>query len=83
MPDQSLARRLRRLPDQLFSAPRQPTRAACGGSAAEKAAYRFSDNPRITEFDVLAGHRAATATRCAASKSSIVILQNTTEFIVN
>ncbi|MER8900033.1 hypothetical protein [Mesorhizobium sp. M0676] len=46
-----------------------------------KAAYRFFDNPRVTEHSVLAGHFAATAARVAASEGPILILQDTTEFI--
>lgn len=55
--------------------------AACGDWAATKAAYRFFDNPRVTEHGVLAGHFAATAARCTASEGPILILQDTTEFI--
>jgi hypothetical protein len=63
LPDKRLARRLRRLLDQLSAAPGKPIPAACGNSAATKAAYRFFDNPRVTEHSVLAGHFAATAAR--------------------
>lgn len=55
--------------------------AACGDWAATKAAYRFFDNPRVTQHGMLAGHFAATAMRCAASGEPILILQDTTEFI--
>src|SRR5215204_5665721 len=68
LPDKRLGRRLRRLLDQLSSAPGQPVPAACGDWAATKAAYRFFDNPRVTEHGVLAGHFAATAARCAATE---------------
>ena len=81
LPDKRLARRLRRLSDQLSSALGQPVPAACGDWAATKAAYRFFDNPRVTEHGVLAGHFAATAMRCAASEGPILVLQDTTEFI--
>lgn len=81
LPDQRLGRRLRRLLDQLSSAPGQPVPAACGDWAATKAAYRFFDNPRVTEHGVLAGHFAAIAARCAASEGPILVLQDTTEFI--
>lgn len=81
LPDRRLARRLRRLLDQMSAAPGQPVPAACGDWAATKAAYRFFDNPRVTEHGVLAGHFAATAMRFAASEGPILILQDTTEFI--
>ena len=83
LPDKRLARRLRRLLDQLSAAPGKPIPAACGDWAAAKAAYRFFDNPRVTEHGVLAGHFAATAARVAASEGHILILQDTTEFIYN
>lgn len=81
LPDRRLARRLERLLDQLSASPGQSVPAACGDWAATKAAYRFFDNPRITEHGVLAGHFAATAARCAASEGPILVLQDTTEFI--
>lgn len=81
LPDKRLARRLRCLLDQMSASPGQPVPAACGDWAATKAAYRFFDNPRITEHGVLAGHIAATAGRAAASEGPILILQDTTEFI--
>ncbi|MER9420599.1 hypothetical protein NKI95_32635 [Mesorhizobium sp. M0306] len=54
LPDKRLARRLRRLLDQMSAAPGKPIPAACGDWAAAKAAYRFFDNPRVTEHSVLA-----------------------------
>ncbi len=81
LPDKRLARRLRRLLDQMSAAPGKPVPAACGDWAATKAAYRFFDNPRVTEHGVLAGHFAAIAARVAATEGPILILQDTTEFI--
>lgn len=81
LPDKRLTRRLRRLLDQLSAAPGKPIPAACGDWAASKAAYRFFDNPRVTEHGVLADHFAATAARVAANEGRILILQDTTEFI--
>ncbi|WJI74741.1 MULTISPECIES: transposase DNA-binding-containing protein [unclassified Mesorhizobium] len=54
LPDKRLARRLRRLLDQMSAAPGKPIPAGCGDWAAAKAAYRFFDNPRVTEHSVLA-----------------------------
>ena len=81
LPDKRLARRLGRLLDQMSAAPGKPVPAACGDWAATKAAYRFFDNPRVTEHGVLAGHFTATAARIAASEGPILLLQDTTEFI--
>ncbi len=83
LPDKWLARRLRCLLDQISASLGQPVAAACGDWAATKAAYRFFDNPRVTEHGVLAGHFAATADRVAASEGPILILQDTTKFIYN
>ncbi len=81
LPDKRLVRRFSLLLDQMSAAPGQPVPAACGDWAATKAAYRFFDNPRITEHAMLAGHFAATAMRCATSEGPILILQDATEFI--
>jgi hypothetical protein len=81
--DKRLARRLGHLLDQLAGAPGKPVPAACGDWAATKAAYRFFDNPRVTEHGILAGHFAATASRVAAIEGTILILQDTTEFTYN
>ncbi|MER9250077.1 transposase DNA-binding-containing protein [Mesorhizobium sp. M0590] len=67
--------------DQVSAAPGKPIPAACGDWAAAKAAYRFFDNPRVTEDSVLAGHFVATAARVAANEGPILILQDMTEFI--
>ena len=79
--DKRLALRLRRLLDRFSSAPGKPVPAACGDWAATKAAYRFFDNPRVTEHAVLAGHFAATQIRFDSVEGPILILQDTTEFI--
>ena len=81
LPDKRLAHRLRRLLEQLSAAPGKPIPAACGDWAATKAAYRFFDNPRVTEHGIPAGHFAATAARVAANEGQVLILQDMTEFI--
>ncbi|MET4072581.1 DNA-binding transcriptional LysR family regulator [Bradyrhizobium sp. S3.2.6] len=81
LPDKRLARRFCRLLDQMSAAPGQPVPAACGDWARTKAAYRFFDNPRVTENGMLAGHFAAQRLAVAASEGPILILQDTTEFI--
>ena len=78
--DKRLACRLRRLLDRLSSSLGQPIPAACGDWAATKAAYRFFDNPRVTEHAVLAGHFAATQVRFGRVEGPILLLQDTTEF---
>jgi len=78
--DKRLTSRLRRLLDRFSSAPGKPIPAACADWAATKAAYRFFDNPRVTEHAVLAGHFAATRTRFDGAPGPILLLQDTTEF---
>ena len=51
LPDKRLARRLRRLLDQMSAAPGKPVPAACGDWAATKAAYRFFDCEQASKID--------------------------------
>ena len=53
---------------------------ACGDWAATKAAYRFLDNDRVGEADILAGHFAATRQRFGAVAGPVLVLHDTTEF---
>lgn len=53
---------------------------ACGGWAGVKAAYRFLANERVSEADILSGHRVATAERFRACRGVVLLLQDTTEF---
>lgn len=53
---------------------------ACGDWAATKAAYRFLDNDRVSEAEILAGHFAATQERFNAVAGPVLVLHDTTEF---
>lgn len=53
---------------------------ACGDWSATKAAYRFLDNDRVSEADILAGHFQATQERFAATDGPMLVLHDTTEF---
>ena len=53
---------------------------ACGDWASTKAAYRFLDNSRVSEREILAGHFQATQARFAAIDGPILVLHDTTEF---
>ena len=79
--DARLGQRLRRLLEQLGGAMGASLPLACQDWAATKAAYRFFDNDRVSEAQILAGHFAATASRVAATEGPILILHDTTEFI--
>lgn len=48
--------------------------------ANTKAAYRFLDNDRVSEAQILAGHFEATRERCDATDDTVLILHDTTEF---
>lgn len=43
-------------------------------------AYRFFDNDRVSEADILAGHFQATRERVVASDGPVLVLHDTTEF---
>jgi hypothetical protein len=53
---------------------------AFGDWAATKSAYRFLDNDRVSEAEILAGHFEATRDRFAATHGPILVLHDTTEF---
>jgi hypothetical protein len=79
--DARLGQRLRRLLEQLGGAMGASLPLACQDWAATKAAYRFFDNDRVSEAQILAGHFAATASRLAATEGPILIRHDTTEFV--
>src|SRR5512141_1526135 len=68
------------LMDQLSKGLGQTLPLACGDWAATKAAYRFLDNDRVSEQEILAGHFQATQQRFAATDGPILVLHDTTEF---
>ncbi len=74
LPDRRLARRMAVILERLGASPGAPIPAACQDWVATKAAYRFFDNPRVTESGVLAGHFGATAARFKVSDGVILLL---------
>lgn len=79
-PDERLKTRFGKLLGQLGEKIGAALPTACQDWAATKAAYRFFSNPRVDESIILAGHFAATAARIAATRGSILVLHDTTEF---
>jgi len=80
--DERHGRRLRRLLELFSDKVGAPTPWACQDWANTKAAYRFFDNDRIDEAQILSGHFAATRERFQAARSSpVLVLHDTTEFI--
>jgi len=78
--DERLGKRLRSLLSQLSSAPGGSIPLACQDWANTKAAYRFLDNDRVSEAQILAGHFQATQERASATDGPILVLHDTTEF---
>jgi hypothetical protein len=78
--DERLGKRFGVLMEQLSKGLGRTLPLACGDWASTKAAYRFLDNDRVSEQDILAGHFQATQARFAAVEGPILVLHDTTEF---
>ena len=78
--DARLGHRLRKLIERMGGAIGASVPLACQDWANTKAAYRFFANERVTEEQILAGHRRATRGRCAATDGVLLVVQDTTEF---
>ncbi len=78
--DARLGKRFGMLMQQLSTGIGRTIPLACGDWAATKAAYRFLDNDRVNEADILAGHFAATRERFSAISGPVLVLHDTTEF---
>src|SRR5215472_18522050 len=78
--DLRLDRRARRILDRFASKPSLSIPAACDGNEAEReAAYRFFDNDKVDDYEILRAHRQATRQRRAAFPV-VLLVQDTTEF---
>jgi hypothetical protein len=74
-------KRLRQLLKQLSGRVGATIPLACQDWANTKAAYRFFDNRRVSEANILAGHFAATLGRFESTNGArILVLHDTTEF---
>jgi hypothetical protein len=78
--DERLGNRFRVLLKQMGANPGGSIPLVCQDWAATKAAYRFLDNDRVEESEILAGHFGATRDRCAATTGPVLVLRDTTEF---
>jgi hypothetical protein len=72
--DERLRKRFRRLLEQLSDGAGETIPMACQDWANTKAAYRFFDNERVNERDILAGHFQATRQRFLESDSDDPVL---------
>jgi hypothetical protein len=78
--DERLGKRFRSLLEQLSASPGESIPLVCQDWANTKAAYRFLDNDRVSEAEILAGHFEATRDRAAKTTGPILVLHDTTEF---
>ena len=80
--DERLGKRFRTLLEQLSGRAGESIPMACQDWANTKAAYRFFDNERVNEKDILAGHFQSTRQRFLDSDSNepALVLHDTTEF---
>lgn len=78
--DARLGKRFRSLLERLAASPGETIPLVCQDWANTKAAYRFLDNDRVSEAEILAGHFTATRDRSAATDGPILVLHDTTEF---
>jgi hypothetical protein len=77
--DVRLDRRCHRVLHRLFSKPSLSIPAACHGWAEVTATYRFFDNFRVDDFELLRPHRLATIERMR-QHPVVLAIQDTTEF---
>jgi hypothetical protein len=78
--DERLGKRFRVMLAQLSNGPGESIPMVCQDWANTKAAYRFLDNARVDEREILAGHLRSTRERFAASDAPVLVLHDTTEF---
>lgn len=78
--DARLEARLKVLLSQQAERPGASLPMVCQDWAHAKAAYRFLNNARVTDAQILAGHFVATAERVAACTGPVLVLHDTTEF---
>ncbi|WP_309401043.1 IS4/Tn5 family transposase DNA-binding protein [Cerasicoccus maritimus] len=78
--DERLTKRFKTILQQLHSASAESIPWACQDWANAKAAYRFFDNDRVSDTDILAGHFRSTSERFASTPGTVLVLQDTTEF---
>jgi hypothetical protein len=77
--DLRLDKRARRILSRFASKPSLSIPATCDGRVAEREAiYRFFDNDKVDDFEILRAHRHATMQRMAACPV-VVLTQDTTE----
>jgi hypothetical protein len=79
--DVRLRKRFQTLLKLLWNGMGQTIPLACQDWANTKGAYRFLDNDRVSEQDILSGHFQATAQRFAVSEGPALVLHDTSAFL--
>ena len=77
--DERLGRRFKSVLRQLSEATAESIPWACQDWASTKAAYRFFDNERVSEDEILSGHLRSTRARFAGTQTKILVLHDTTQ----
>lgn len=78
--DKRLGKRFKVLCERLWNKVGESIPFACEDWANTKGAYRFFDNERLSEKEILGGHFEATKRRFTNTEGPILVLQDTTEF---
>lgn len=78
--DKRLEKRFKTLCKQLWRSIGESIPFVCQDWSNTKAAYRFFDNKKASEKEILAGHLQSTKDRFSKTKEPILILHDTTEF---
>lgn len=78
--DLRLKDRLMRMVSKLSIGFGQSIPMACQDWAATKGSYRFLNNDRVSEADILEGHFNATKDRVVSTDGPLLILHDTSEF---
>jgi len=78
-PDERLGKRLGLMLRQFSDGTAERVPLACQDWANTKAAYRFFDNERVTEEDILAGHFRSTRERFSGVGGPVLVLHDTTQ----
>jgi hypothetical protein len=79
--DVRLRKRFGMLLERLWKGMGQTIPLACQDWANTKAAYRFLDNDRVNEQDIMSGHFQATAQRFVGTDGPVLVLQDTSAFL--
>lgn len=79
--DVRLRKRFGMVLERLWKGMGQTIPLACQDWANTKAAYRFLDNDRVNDQDILSGHFQATVQRAAVTEGPVLVLHDTSAFL--